>query len=138
MGYTVDYRVVDTADYGVPQFRKRFVLLGSRYKRHPIELPEVTHASPEVSVRQNKLAWNTVRTAFAGIPELQNGGTDPNIPLHTCSHIGELAVKYPSVHALCVCQFLQSVLLEFLTSNRELTKNSLVVQYVLCIWMLVF
>lgn len=82
LGYTVDYRVVDTADYGVPQFRKRFVLLGSRYKRHPIELPEVTHASPEVSVRQNKLAWNTVRTAFAGIPELQNGGTDPNIPLH--------------------------------------------------------
>lgn len=48
LGYTVDYRVVDTADYGVPQFRKRFVLLGSRYKRHPIELPEVTHASPEV------------------------------------------------------------------------------------------
>lgn len=56
LGYTVDYRVVDTADYGVPQFRKRFVLLGSRYKRHPIELPEVTHASPEVSVRQNKLS----------------------------------------------------------------------------------
>ena len=81
LGYTVDYRVVDTADYGVPQFRKRFVLLGSRYKRHPIELPEVTHASPEVSVRQNKLAWNTVRTAFAGIPELQNGGTDPNIKI---------------------------------------------------------
>lgn len=93
LGYTVDYRVVDTADYGVPQFRKRFVLLGSRYKRHPIELPEVTHASPEVSVRQNKLAWNTVRTAFAGIPELQNGGTDPNIPLHTCSHIGELNMR---------------------------------------------
>jgi DNA (cytosine-5)-methyltransferase 1 len=30
LGYHVDYNVVNVADYGVPQRRKRFVLLGSR------------------------------------------------------------------------------------------------------------
>lgn len=93
LGYAVDYKIIDTADYGVPQFRRRFVLLGSRYKRHPITLPDTTHAAPNENERQNKLPWNTVRTAFDGIPALLNGDTDPNIPLHTCSRIGELNMQ---------------------------------------------
>lgn len=93
LGYAVDYKIIDTADYGVPQFRKRFVLLGSRYRRYPITLPETTHASPDVCVKQNKLAWNTVRIAFNGVPVLENGTTDPNIALHTCSRIGELNMR---------------------------------------------
>ncbi len=90
LGYTVDYDIINTADYGVPQFRKRFVLLGSRYKRSPIKLPDTTHASPSINISQNKPAWNTVRTAFNNIPMLENGATDPHLPLHTCSKIGEL------------------------------------------------
>lgn len=88
LGYQVDYRIIDTADYGVPQFRKRFVLLGSRYRRHPIAIPETTHASPDVNVEQHKAPWSTVRTAFQGIPALENGATDPNNPLHVCSRNG--------------------------------------------------
>jgi DNA (cytosine-5)-methyltransferase 1 len=30
MGYSIDYSIVDVANYGVPQRRKRFVMLGSR------------------------------------------------------------------------------------------------------------
>lgn len=93
LGYNVDYKVIDTADYGIPQFRKRFVLLGSRYKRYPITLPDTTHASPNENEEKHKMPWNTVRMAFHGIPPLLNGATDPNIPLHTCSRIGELNMK---------------------------------------------
>lgn len=41
LGYTVDYRVVDTADYGVPQFRKignRFFRIISDTNITPVEL----------------------------------------------------------------------------------------------------
>lgn len=93
MGYVVDYRVINVADYGVPQFRKRFVLLGSRYKDFAVKLPRETHTSPEKSKRQNKKPWRTVRQAFDGLPQLGNGQTDPNLPLHTCSANGELNMR---------------------------------------------
>lgn len=93
MGYVVDYRVINVADYGVPQFRKRFVLLGSRYKDIAVKLPSETHTSPEKSKEQNKKPWKTVREAFKGLPQLGNGKTDPNLPLHTCSANGELNMR---------------------------------------------
>lgn len=42
LGYAVSHRVVLAADYGVPQNRKRFVLLGRRGD-HPLDFPEPTH-----------------------------------------------------------------------------------------------
>lgn len=91
--YKIDYRVINVSDYGVPQFRKRFVLLGSCYPNHPIRIPDETHTDPRYNVAQNKLPWNTVRQAFANLPPLENGQTDPNIPLHTCSANGELNLR---------------------------------------------
>nr|WP_239588320.1 DNA cytosine methyltransferase [Gracilibacillus alcaliphilus] len=38
LGYFIDYRVVDIADYGVPQRRKRLVLLGSKLQL--IQIPD--------------------------------------------------------------------------------------------------
>lgn len=93
LGYNVDYKVINVADYGIPQFRKRFVLLGSRYKRHPIQLPEETHASPQTCQAHNKQPWNTVRQAFAGLAPLENGQADPDNPLHVCSANGALNMR---------------------------------------------
>lgn len=93
LGYSVDYKVINVADYGVPQFRKRFVLLGSRYRRHPIHLPPETHASPRHNQAAGKQPWRTVRQAFENLAPLQNGQTDPNNPLHTCSANGELNMR---------------------------------------------
>lgn len=93
LGYTVDYRVLNFADYGVPQYRKRFVLLGSRYKYHPIHIPEETHTSPLTAENEHKLPWNTVRQAFGGLAMLENGQTDENNPLHTCSRNGQLNMQ---------------------------------------------
>lgn len=94
LGYQVDYKIIDTADYGVPQFRKRFVLLGSRCKRRPITIPAATHADPAmIRAGMALLPWNTVHIAFEGIPPLGNGETDPNNLLHTCSKNGELNLR---------------------------------------------
>jgi DNA (cytosine-5)-methyltransferase 1 len=94
LGYYVDYHIIDTANYGIPQFRKRFVLLGSRYKLHPITLPNKTHENPtKIKQGDNLKAWITVRDAFNGLPILQNGEEYPNLSLHRCSKNGSLNLQ---------------------------------------------
>lgn len=41
LGYTTNWAVLNAANYGVPQIRERFFMIGSRYGR--IEMPESTH-----------------------------------------------------------------------------------------------
>lgn len=94
LGYNVDYAVIDTAEYGIPQFRRRFVLLGSRYKRHQICLPKPTHTDPrKISASSQMLPWKTVRQTFKGLPTLQNGGKSELLPLHLCSLNGDTNLK---------------------------------------------
>lgn len=92
IGYTCNYTIIDTADYGVPQHRKRFILLGTRYKQHILSIPETTHTSPLHPVN-GKTSWVTVRQALLGVPALANGATDPNIPLHRCSKNGTINLQ---------------------------------------------
>lgn len=56
--------VLNAADYGVPQKRKRTIVIASRVG--PVALPEPTHP---------KNAWSTVRSAIGELPA-QPGGTD--------------------------------------------------------------
>jgi DNA (cytosine-5)-methyltransferase 1 len=59
-GYRLSYDVVDVADYGVPQRRRRLVVLGSRCDS--IEIPRATHSrAPQEGQRH----WVTVRDAIA-------------------------------------------------------------------------
>lgn len=54
IGYTVNFGVIDAAEFGVPQHRLRFVMLGSRTGAAP-SLPIPTHGpglAPFVTVRQ--------------------------------------------------------------------------------------
>jgi DNA (cytosine-5)-methyltransferase 1 len=55
IGYSVDYKVVNVKDFGVPQSRKRLVLVGSR-------LGEITVAEPPNIVKR------TVRDVIGGLP----------------------------------------------------------------------
>lgn len=64
LGYVPSYGVLETADYGVPQQRRRFVLLaGFGFK---INLPEPTHSS---SYKKGLNPWRTVREAISHMPE---------------------------------------------------------------------
>jgi DNA (cytosine-5)-methyltransferase 1 len=74
-GYALSYSdgepqlsILNAADYGTPQKRKRFVLIGAR-EEPPISLPQKTHGapdSPEVISGVLK-PWVTLRDALAGL-----------------------------------------------------------------------
>lgn len=66
LGYLVNHSVVQMADYGVPQSRRRFVLLAGR--GFTIPMPPATHArSPEPGAMLEP--WLTVRSAISVSPE---------------------------------------------------------------------
>lgn len=50
LGFTVDHRIVSAADYGVPQNRKRLIILGVRGKRQ-VRFPEATHGTEDQPFR---------------------------------------------------------------------------------------
>lgn len=78
LGYkSVVSGVVNAADYGVPQMRKRFIVLATTLDV-ALGMPETTHANPLSTMGLNRVPWRTVRDAFAGLPEA--GTTDD--PLH--------------------------------------------------------
>lgn len=87
LGYSVAYGVVDAADYGVPQHRRRLTLIASRLRT--ASLPRPTHgdpASPEV--RRGLLEpWKTVREAIGDLPPVEHGECHPSDPLHCAKRL---------------------------------------------------
>jgi DNA (cytosine-5)-methyltransferase 1 len=53
LGYNITYKVVNCADYGIPQTRKRFICIGWKSTFKDFIFPEVTHMEPTLLV-QNK------------------------------------------------------------------------------------
>ena len=76
MNYHVQYKVVYCPDYGIPQCRKRLILLASKFSS--IEIMPPTH---------KKESYKTVREAIGNLPTLASGQTDPNDPMHTCTKL---------------------------------------------------
>jgi len=73
--------IIDAVNYGVPQFRKRFILLGTMLDVE-LGIPEPTHAAPEEAARLGKKKWLTVGDAFAGLQDLNSGEVSETDPLH--------------------------------------------------------
>lgn len=68
LGYKTVYGVLDAVNYGVPQFRERFILIGSR-DNEDIFLPIPTH----FQMHQNKeYQWKTVRSVIEDL-EFEHG-----------------------------------------------------------------
>lgn len=74
LGYSVDWEVVDAADYGVPQNRKRLVLLASRLG--PIQVPP-----PESGPQR------TVRETIEELEALGSGQQDPKDRIHIAAKL---------------------------------------------------
>lgn len=84
LGFVTQAAVLNTADYGAPQTRKRTVVLGWRPKETimPSFPPDRTHAEPEKGSELPR--WKTVRDAIAdlGNPRGKEIGTEPTYDLH--------------------------------------------------------
>jgi len=87
--YTVIDDILNSADYGVPQIRKRFVLHAVRndIQKELVEsgfefgLPKPTHSCKEVD---GLIPWRTVRDAIGDLPAISAGETyeDPEGRIH--------------------------------------------------------
>ena len=62
MGYTINFKVLDAADYNTPQYRKRAIFLISKFGKW-----EVPTAQPHI----------TVEEAIGDLPSLESGGVSP-------------------------------------------------------------
>jgi DNA (cytosine-5)-methyltransferase 1 len=63
--YMIEEKILDAADYGVPQRRKRAIVIGSRIG--PIAWPEPTHAAP-AELSGDLRPWLTVHEAIGDLP----------------------------------------------------------------------
>ena len=80
LGYQVSGSVVNATDYGVPQRRKRLVLLAS--KKTKIDL---------IKPRIRKI--KTVKQTIANLPEISAGGYSTKDPLHHSAGLSPLNIK---------------------------------------------
>jgi DNA (cytosine-5)-methyltransferase 1 len=93
LGYKVRYGVVDAADFGVPQFRRRVLVIGSRVGDPPF--PSATHGDPKSrSVRQGDLLpWATVRDAIKDLPKVASGKKTKGDRLHAARKHTDLNLR---------------------------------------------
>lgn len=69
LGYTVTCSLINAADYGVPQRRKRLVLLGTHGKNGLAPLPK-THTGDIDEIKQKKLPpWISALDAIGDLPD---------------------------------------------------------------------
>lgn len=95
--YIIRKAVLNAADYGVPQLRKRFVLHGIRKDVYlelqtcgcDFQLPQPTHSNNQTD---NLLPWVTVRQAIGDLPAInagENYSGDLPIHNHKCANLSK-------------------------------------------------
>jgi DNA (cytosine-5)-methyltransferase 1 len=83
-GYELAEGVLDAKFFGVPQTRRRWVVIASRLAKP--ELPEPTHGvGPK--------PFMTVREAIAQYPKLAAGEQSASVPNHRAAHIAPLNIR---------------------------------------------
>lgn len=82
--YFYDYKIVKAADYGVPQNRRRLVLIASAFG--PIKIPKSTNGGEEAPYR-------TVKQTIGHFPAIEAGETHPTIPNHRAASLSPLNLQ---------------------------------------------
>ena len=73
LGYQVEGRILNAADYGVPQTRKRTIIIGTRLGNP--QFPQPTHVDPRkrTLINGHLSDWVTVRQAIGDLPAEPTG-----------------------------------------------------------------
>lgn len=58
LGYYINYKVINSANYGIPQTRKRFICIGIKKEFKKFEFPKETHINPKKN-NGGHLNWTT-------------------------------------------------------------------------------
>jgi len=80
--YYYKYKVIASKKYGVPQSRRRLILIASKLAN--IEFPPVTHG-PGTKLPK----YSTSKDWIYDLPELKAGEIDPNDPIHRAASLSE-------------------------------------------------
>lgn len=77
-GYKVSFKIAFAPAYGIPQNRKRLLLLASKF------------GEIEFQKELSEENYPTVRQAISKLPKLKSGETDPKDPLHRARKLSDL------------------------------------------------
>jgi len=80
--YDVDFRSLHCPKFGIPQHRRRMVLVASRIG--PVRVP---------APRRSKKEFPTVRKAIGHLPSIKAGEVDPKDPLHRARAITDINLR---------------------------------------------
>lgn len=83
-GYKFDERIIYAKDYGVPQNRRRYVLIASR-----VFQPNI----PEAQYGKDLLPYKTVRQAIEKYPAISAGGEDAKYANHKAANLKPILQK---------------------------------------------
>lgn len=85
-GYFVNGpQIMCAEDYGVPQKRKRLILIASKLGK--INFPEATHGEHQ------EISLVTVREAIGNLPRINAGEEDLSIPNHKAAKLADINIK---------------------------------------------
>lgn len=98
--YELHYEILDSADYGVPQHRKRLVMHGInidiKNKYFPddfiLDKPKQTHSDFENASIKNLKEWLTV-DVIKDLPEIEVGQSNDTVKNHRCRNLSELNIE---------------------------------------------
>lgn len=83
LDYYVDWKIVKCEEYGVPQFRRRLVLLASRLGE--LKVPEGKY--------RTEAKWKTVRDTIGKLPKLKSGEEHSRDTLHVAAKLSDLNLQ---------------------------------------------
>lgn len=78
------YKVLNSADYGVPQIRERVIIVGTKLNSK-FNYPEPTHYNPEegqILLAQGLKPYLTLAEAISDLPFIKSGGKVLNMLLN--------------------------------------------------------
>lgn len=77
LGYQVEMKVLNAADFGVPQIRQRFFLVGTLGAN--FEFPSPTHVDPKQSQNQNLPVWRTAGEVLGDLDTDENANDEGHV-----------------------------------------------------------